>query len=228
MINLIHADCMDVLRNTPDLAYDIVIADPPYGINASKYMVKSATCKTDTNAIQKGFKPKQHFDKKDWDSQPPDAEWFAEIKRVSKHQIIWGANYFPQHLAASKGWIYWRKNAMSKNPLFSDGELAYTSFTTNRLREFNYGWIGLGYLNNPQKEKKIHPTQKPVALYMWLYQEFCDYDWSILDTHLGSGSSAIAADMCGMRFTGIEKDADFYSAAKNRLKQHQKQLKLSF
>ena len=226
MIDLIHADCMEVLRNTPDLAYDIVIADPPYGINASKTMIKSSSNPKKRN--DKGFIGKKYHAAKDWDSAAPGAEWFEQIRRVSKHQIIFGANYFPQHLPPSKGWVYWRKNGMNKNPLFSDGELVYTSFATNRLREFDYPWIGLGYINNPQKEKKIHPTQKPVALYLWLLQEYTDYDWKILDTHLGSGSSAIAADMLNMDFVGIEKDADFYAAALARLKEHQSQLTLGF
>ena len=227
MVQIVHADCMDILRKTPDLAYDICIADPPYGINAGKTCAHNAG---GWHAQRKGFNSSkvQVYKTKKWDKEIPSEEWFSEIKRVSKNQIIFGANYFPHLLQPSKGWFFWEKNGVSKNPLFSDGELAYTSFKTKPLRKFVYPWIGLGYIQNPAKEKKIHPTQKPVSLYVWIMQTYCTSGDKILDTHLGSGSAAIAADMCKMNFFGIEKDKDYFLGASMRLQQYKNQLSLDF
>ena len=164
--------------------------------------------------------------KKDWDSQRPSAEYFTELQRISKNQIVWGGNYFADLLPPKKGWIYWDKkitNANNKN--YSDGELAYTSFDCI-LRKFTYDWIGFGYLNNPHKQKKIHPTEKPIQLYEWLLMNYAKDGFRILVTHLGSGSIAIACHNLGYDLTACELDKDYYDAAMKRIEQHKAQQRL--
>ena len=212
---LILADCMDIMRDLPDKAFDLAIVDPPYGIDWMSHV--------ESPNKDKNWKKWQY---KDWDKQVPDQEYFSELFRISKNQIIWGGNYFADLLPPRKGWIFWDKKITNENNTnFSDGELAWTSFNCI-LRRFTYDWIGFGYLNNPQREKKIHPTQKPVALYQWLLKNYAKQGDKILDTHLGSGSSAIAADIMGFDFVGIEIDADYYKAALDRFNRHKQQLTL--
>jgi site-specific DNA-methyltransferase (adenine-specific) len=158
--------------------------------------------------------------KKDWDNETPKKEYFDELIRISKNQIIWGGNYFTDKLPVSRGWIYWDKKITNKNNKnFSDGELAYTSFD-KRLIKFTYDWIGFGYLNNPDKEKKIHPTQKPVQIYKWLLEEYAEKDFKIIDTHLGSGSSLIASIKHKIKeFVGMELDNDYCDKTLERWEQ---------
>ena len=199
----------------------MAIVDPPYGINYDgNTTVKSKGGKADT------FSNKQHHDKKGWDTDRPTDEYFAELQRVSKNQIIWGGNYFADLLPAKKGWIFWdKKITNANNTNFSDGELAWTSFDCI-LRRFTYDWIGFGYLNNPQKEKKIHPTQKPIQLYSWILNTYAKPNDLILDTHLGSGSSRIAAYKGGFNFVGFEIDCDYYNAQEKRFNDFKSQLRL--
>jgi len=210
---------MQLMARYEDNHFDLAIVDPPYGIGYDgNTTVKGKAGKAST------FSNKQHHKKKDWDSERPSLEYFTELQRVSKNQIIWGGNYFADLLPAKKGWIYWdKKITNANNTNYSDGELAWTSFDCV-LRKFIYDWIGFGYLNNLQKEKKIHPTQKPVKLYEWLLMNYAKDGDKILDTHLGSGSIAIACHNLKFDLTACELDKDYYEAALKRLKIHEQQL----
>lgn len=214
-------DCVTALKRYADNHFDLAIVDPPYGINFDgNTTVKGKGGKANT------FSNKQHHDKKGWDTNRPTDEYFAELQRVSKNQIIWGGNYFADLLPAKKGWIFWdKKITNANNTNFSDGELAWTSFDCI-LRRFTYDWIGFGYLNNPQKEKKIHPTQKPIQLYRWILNTYAKPNDLILDTHLGSGSSRIAAYKGGFNFVGFEIDAEYYEKQEKRFNDFKSQLRL--
>ena len=214
-------DCLKAMKAYPDNYFELAIVDPPYGIGFDgNTTVKGKAGKANT------FSNKQHHEKKGWDNERPSDEYFIELKRVSKNQIIWGGNYFADLLEPKKGWIFWdKKITNANNTNYSDGELAWTSFDC-LLKRFTYDWIGFGYLNNPQKEKKTHPTQKPVQLYRWLLQNYAKPNDKILDTHLGSGSSRIAADMEGYNFTGYELDKDYFDASVKRFNEYKQQIKL--
>lgn len=167
-------------------------------------------------------KPKT-YKRGEWDSKSPDIEYFNELFRVSKNQIIWGANHFISKIPFdSPSWIFWDKN--NGETSFADGELAWTSFKTP-VRKFKYTWSGfiqgkMGEL----KEDKIHPTQKPIELYKWILTKFAKPEFKILDTHLGSGSSRIACDIMGYDFVGFELDKEYFDAQEKRFKQHISQL----
>jgi len=214
-------DCVKALKRFNDKHFDLAIVDPPYGINFDgNTTVKGKGGKANT------FSNKQHHDKKGWDNERPSAEYFDELQRVSKNQIVWGGNYFADLLPPKKGWIFWdKKITNANNTNFSDGELAWTSFDCI-LRRFTYDWIGFGYLNNPQGEKKIHPTQKPVALYEWILSKYAKEGDLILDTHLGSGSSRIAAIKAGLPFVGFEINKDYYEAQEKRFTDFVSQLRM--
>jgi len=212
---LMCGDNMDLMKQYKDNYFDLAIVDPPYGINFDgETTVKGKRGKAKT------FSNKQNHLKKDWDNDTPKKEYFDELIRISKNQIIWGGNYFTDKLPVSRGWIYWDKKITNKNNKnFSDGELAYTSFD-KRLIKFTYDWIGFGYLNNPDKEKKIHPTQKPVQIYKWLLEEYAEKDSKIIDTHLGSGSSLIASIKHKIKeFVGMELDNDYCDKTLERWEQ---------
>lgn len=212
---------MELMARYEDNHFDLAIVDPPYGIGFDgNTTVKGKSGKANT------FSNRQHHEKKGWDDKRPSKAYFIELKRVSKNQIIWGGNYFADLLEPKKGWIFWdKKISNANNTNYSDGELAWSSFNCV-LKRFTYDWIGFGYLNNPQKEKKVHPTQKPVALYKWLLKNYAKEGDKILDTHLGSGSIAIACHDLGFDLTACELDTDYYNAAMKRLTDHQKQLTL--
>lgn len=216
-------DCMKAMKEFESDYFDLSIVDPPYGIGFD-----GNTTSCSKKGMKRRFTKKQHHKKKNWDKTTPPQEYFDELLRVSKNVIIWGGNYFADKLPPSRGWIYWDKKITNKNEKnFSDGELAYTSFNKS-LKKFTYDWIGFGYLNNPDKQKKIHPTEKPIALYKWLYSTYSASGQRILDTHLGSGSSAIAAyesDM-NLEFYGYEIDSEYFESALNRFNQVKKQQRL--
>jgi site-specific DNA-methyltransferase (adenine-specific) len=217
-------DCEKAMPQFPEKYFDLAVVDPPYGINFDgNTTVKGKGGKANT------FSNKQHHDKRGWDTDRPTDEYFAELQRFSKNQIIWGGNYFADLLPAKKGWIFWdKKITNANNTNFSDGELAWTSFECI-LRRFTYDWIGFGYLNNPQKEKKTHPTQKPVALYTWIYSKYLLEGGKVIDTHLGSGSNRIAADKAGnIDFTAFEIDEQYFDDSVKRFENYSKQLKLQF
>ncbi len=219
MITATNEDCMNLMSRYPDKYFDLAIVDPPYGINFDgNTTVKAKGGKART------FSNTQHHDKKGWDTERPTEEYFTELQRVSKNQIVWGGNYFADLLPPKKGWIFWDKKITNANNMnFSDGELAWSSFDCI-LRRFKYDWIGFGYLNNPQKEKKIHPTQKPVQLYKWILETYAKEGSKILDTHLGSGSIAIACHKLGFDLIACEIDKEYFDASMKRLKIEQSQL----
>jgi len=203
MIELHNIDCMQYLATLDDNAFDLAIVDPPYGIGEGKKTIRTRK-KHNNRIVHKN---------KDWDSSIPNKEYFKELKRVSKNQIIWGANYMVEHLPPSMGWIFWEKKIGGD---FSDGELAYTSF--NRALKMFTKWSG--------GNNKIHPTQKPIKLYEWLLMNYAKEGDKILDTHLGSGSIALACHNLGFELTACELDKEYYEAAMKRLKQHQLQLRI--
>jgi len=214
-------DCMEAMAKMPDNAYDLAIVDPPYGINFD-----GNTTVQGKGGKSKTFSNKQHHNKKGWDNERASAEYFAELQRISKNQIVWGGNYFADLLPAKKGWIFWdKKITNANNTNFSDGELAWTSFDCI-LRRFTYDWIGFGYLNNPQNEKKIHPTQKPVALYKWLLHNYAKEGDKILDTHGGSMSIALACHEMGFDLDLWELDPEYYNAGLKRFNDHKAQLRI--
>jgi site-specific DNA-methyltransferase (adenine-specific) len=203
---LTNEDCMELMKRTPDKYYDLVICDPPYGIGYDG--AKKSTSKH-------GGRKEYQF--KGWDNKIPEKKYFDEVFRVSKNQIIWGANYFTKYLPSSMGWIFWDKGQRICN---SDGELAFTSFQQAlRVAEYNRCEI--------QKHGgAIHPTQKPVALYKWLLDKYAKQGDKILDTHLGSMSIAIACHDYGFELTGCELDPEYYAKGIERVQNHIKQLKL--
>jgi site-specific DNA-methyltransferase (adenine-specific) len=211
-------DCVSAMKNYPDNYFDLAVVDPPYGIGFDGHNQIIGKKGND-----KGFSSKKLYDIKEWDKDRPTIEYFAELKRVSTNQIIWGGNYFADLLQPTKAWVYWDKKPNGENLTFSDGELAWTSFN-KPLKSFSYGWIGFGMLNSG--ERKIHPTQKPVALYDWIFKNYAETGMKVLDTHLGSGSSRIAAHKAGMDFTGFEIDEDYFRASNKRFKDYHSQLTL--
>jgi site-specific DNA-methyltransferase (adenine-specific) len=220
-MTITNEDNMQLMARYDDNHFDLAIVDPPYGID---YVGISNTTKIKNKNKFKDYK--HNKSKSNWDNDRPPNEYFIELQRVSKNQIIWGGNYFADLLAPKKGWIYWdKKITNSNNKDFSDGELAYTSFDCI-LRKFTYDWIGFGYLNNPQKQKKIHPTEKPISLYEWILMNYAKEGDKILDTHLGSGSIAIACHNLGYDLTACELDKEYYDAAIKRINQHKAQLRI--
>ena len=202
MIRLYNEDCLKQLKLTERNYYDLAIVDPPYGIEVNKMTLGSGKYKNTG---------------KKWDSETPPQEYFDELFRVSKNQIIWGANYMIDKIKRpSMGWVYWDK--MNGNSDFSDGELAYTSFK-RALRSYKH------HLSQ-DRSKRFHPTQKPIKLYEWLLMNYAKEGDKILDTHLGSGSIAIACHNLGHDLTGYEIDKEYYEAANKRLKQHQSQIRM--
>ena len=218
-VEILNMDCMEYMRSLPDNAFDLAIVDPPYGIDAAN------TFGGEERKSGNGAAMKTAFDKKDWDLHIPDKAYFNELMRVSRNQIVWGANYMSHFLPPSMGWIVWDKdNGTTK---FSDAELAFSSFD-RALRSWKYTWNGMIQGDMKNKEHRIHPTQKPVKLYEWLLANYAKEGDRILDTHLGSGSSAIAAHYGGFDFVGTELDPDYYEAAKARFKRETAQNAFDF
>ena len=208
-ISLVNDDCMAVMRELPDNAFDLAICDPPYGIGVDGQ--KECICKNPKHN-------RKAHEQKGWDKLPPPNEYFRELERVSRNQIIWGANYFVENLTkGTKGWICWFKGQTGLT--MSDCELAYSSFNSpTRVITINRCELA--------KQKTIHPTEKPIMLYEWLLMNYAKPGERIIDTHLGSGSICIAAHKLGFEMLGIELDPGYYNAAKQRLLYHQAQLTL--
>lgn len=207
---------MEYMKRCEDNSFDLAIVDPPYGHGTG--LLRNG--KTKTKLAKAGNH--KFFD----NSKGPNPEYFIELKRVSKNQIIWGANHLcNQFNAASPAWIIWNKHTSCN---FADGELAHTSFKT-AAKIFDYPWNGMiqgTHGNKSKNEIRIHPTQKPVALYNWILHNYAESEQRILDTHLGSGSSAIAAHYFGCDFVGMEIDKDYYNSAVERFNQETAQLDL--
>ena len=207
MISLFNIDCMVKMAEYPDKYFDLAIVDPPYGIGMDGGNV--------------GYKGFNDFEKKGWDSSIPDQSYFAELFRISKNQIIWGGNYFG--LPGTRCFYVWDKGEGFYDRTYAECELAWTSFDRN-TKKYKRDPLARGDYHG-----KIHPTQKPIDLYKWCLKESADRSFKIIDTHLGSGSSAIAAyDFGCAEFVGCEIDKDYYDAAMKRFTVHMMQQTFQF
>lgn len=211
-LNITNEDNMELMARYPDNYFDLAIVDPPYGIDMAK-------------GIEVGKWKRNIHKTKKWDRDIPSAEYFKELKRVSKNQIIWGGNYFLDYLGATRCMIFWDKK--NGNNFMSDGEISWTSFDTsvrrytyNHIQEYNKGI------------ERIHPTQKPRDLYQWLFLKYAKKGFKILDTHLGSGSIAIALDNVNklekmeLELTACELDLEYYNKALRMIERETRQTKL--
>jgi len=212
-IELLNIDCMEYMSTVPDKFFDLAIVDPPYGINmdGGKYGIDGAAeAKT--------------YTKKDWDKVAPDKAYFDELMRVSKNQIIWGANHFISKIPYdSSAWIVWDKDKVGG--YFADCELAWTSFD-KAVRKFKWTWHGFIQQNMANKQERIHPTEKPIKLYQWILQNYAQSGDLILDTHLGSGSIAIACHEEKFNMVGCEIDTEYFQSANKRYLNHIAQISL--
>jgi site-specific DNA-methyltransferase (adenine-specific) len=194
-----NMDCMEAMKQFPDKFFELAIVDPPYGIGADKMTLGNG---------------KRKLHRGSWDSSPPDKEYFTELFRISKNQIIWGGNYFISKIQIdSSCWIFWDKGTGDND--FADGELAWTSFNTVVKKKF-ISWVGANAKERYEQDR-VHITQKPVALYTWLLNNYAKQGDKILDTHVGSASSLIACHKLGFEYWGFELDPDYYALATARL-----------
>jgi site-specific DNA-methyltransferase (adenine-specific) len=207
-ITITNEDNMLLMARYPDNYFDLAIVDPPYGIGIDGQK----------KSINKNPKHNRKLHtQKNWDNSIPNKEYFNELKRVSKNQIIWGANYFTEYLKPTKAWIFWYKG--QRDLTMSDGEMAWTSFETV-TRQFELNRASLIAQNT------FHPTEKPYKLYKWILDKYAKENDKILDTHLGSGSIAIACHDYGFELTACELDKEYYDKAIERIKNHTNQTKL--
>jgi site-specific DNA-methyltransferase (adenine-specific) len=210
MTNIVYnCDCVEFLERCKINQFDLTFSDPPYGIGVDG-----------VNIIKnKSGDQNHHYDhSKMWDSEIPDSYYFHEIIIRTKNQIIWGGNYFLNHLGYCKAPIIWDK--LNGNSMYADGEFAWTSKgLPKNLRIFKHQWCG-AFKDSERKTIKIHPTQKPIALYKWLLKNYAKPGWTIFDSHVGSGSSRIACYDMGFDFVGCEIDSDYYQAQEERFKNH--------
>ncbi len=202
MTQVFNRDCMEAMKEFPDKFFELAICDPPYGIDRGETF---------------GGKNWKEYKKKSWDKESPNQSYFDELFRVSVNQIVWGANFYPFALSPSMGWVFWDKG---QDLTMSDGELAFTSFNRALRR------IEINRCFNGEFGGLLHPTQKPVRLYKWLLKNYAKEGDKILDTHLGSGSSRIAADSMGFDFWGYELDKEYFDASCKRFDQYKAQLNL--
>lgn len=214
-ITVTNEDNMELMARYPDNYFELAIVDPPYGINESGDRNKS------DRPTSKWKNPNSQIYKTFDDTSIPSKEYFDELFRVSKNQIIWGGNYMTEFLKPSKGWIVWNKKADIKEYL-SMAELAWSSFD-KKCNMFDYLWAGF---KKKHQVERIHPTQKPVDLYKWILEHYAKQGDKILDTHLGSGSIAIACHEYGFELTACELDEEYYLKAVERIKNHVSQQKL--
>jgi len=212
MINITNECNMELMKRYSDNYFDLAIVDPPYGIDIGNQ----------SQGKGGGVAKKIDYTVKDWDKLAPSKEYFNELIRVSKNQIIWGANHFIDKIPfGSPCWIVWDKVNGTND--FADCELAYTSFKT-AVRKISWKWAGMLQQDMKNKEQRIHPTQKPVKLYEWILDNYAEKGNKILDTRLGSGSIALACHNRGFDLTACELDKEYYNGAVKRLKEHQQQL----
>lgn len=199
-------DCLEYMKGLPDKFFDLAIVDPPFGIG--NWWEKS--------------KHTKHYCQKKWNESPPGPEYFAELFRISTNQIIWGGNYFSEHLPPTNAWIVWDK-LMSENQNVSDCELAWTSFSAS-LRKITVRWSGA--CKDEQEFMRIHPSQRPIKLHTKTLDLRAKPGDKIFDSHMGSQSSRIAAYDMGFDYWGCELDPDYFAAGCKRFEEHKLQLKL--
>ncbi len=210
-IKLHNEDCLIAMRQMKDNQFDLAIVDPPYGIGADE---KNST---DKKQSKKSASKSKNYGNQKWDNTTPNEDFFTELKRVSSRQIVWGANFFD----LKGGMLYWHKSVTM--PTYSQGELAWLSWL-KKVDFVSIAWHGMIQHDMKNKETRIHPTQKPVRLYEWLLDNYAKEGDKILDTHLGSGSIAVACHNRGFDLTGFEIDKEYFDNAKERLRVHQSQL----
>ena len=204
-VRLHLGDSLEAMKKMKDNAYELAIVDPPYGLGIDGQK----------ESLKKGTQIRKAHEFKGWDNAIPDKEYFDELKRISKNQIVWGANYFTEFLEPTKAWVFWYKGQQGLT--MSDGEMAWTSLKkVTRMVNIHRTHIW--------QENPMHPTQKPVKLYEWLLDNYAKEGDRILDTHLGSGSIALACHNRGFELDGWEIDEEYYNNAVKRLKTHQQQL----
>jgi site-specific DNA-methyltransferase (adenine-specific) len=192
-------DCIEGMKQFPDKIFDLAVVDPPYGIGAGSKKFINGTSKT----------VKDYYKENDWDTERPTQEFFTELKRVSKNQIVWGGNYFADLLGAFRCFIFWDKTIHGNS--YADGELAWTSFDgVARYYRKNIAQVN--------SEGRMHPTQKPITLYDYVFTNFASEGNLIIDTHLGSQSSRIAANKAGLDFVGFEIDRKYFNNGNTRFK----------
>ena len=220
---LYNMDCMDGMKQFPDKYFDLAVVDPPYGIGIGNMnFTKSGAIRPSRNvlAVRRDYRMEE-----DWDKARPDKNYFNELMRISKNQIIWGGNYFSDILPASKSFIVWDKRTNEKyNNDFADCEIAWCSKGVARI--FRYLWCGMLQDNMKDKELRIHPTQKPVDLYNWILRHYAKPSYKIIDTHAGSASSLVACEQSGFDYIGFEIDNNYYNMALKRLEAEKSQIKL--
>lgn len=205
-IQLFNVDNIEYMLNMPDKSVDLAIVDPPYGIGQN---------------WSKDRKSQFYKHRNTFNNSIPGEQYFNEMFRVSRHQIVWGANYYWNFLPPSNNLIFWDKGKDAEKQFGSAGEIAWTSITKFPLIKVTLNWNGCVVCEDYQR---IHPHQKPVKLYRWCLEKFAKPGWTILDTHLGSGSSAVAAKDLGFNFIGLEKDKTYFDAAATRIENHRTQL----
>jgi len=236
-------DCVMALKRYPNNYFDLAIVDPPYGIGEDGRKSKGRTTRKD-GSVRNGidarngatiFRKTADYSIKEWDSKPPTIEYFEQLFRVSKNQIVFGANHFIENIpkANSSGWIVWNK--VNGNSDFSDCELAWTSFNKG-VRKIDFMWNGMlqgsesnGLMSEGNKnkcEKRIHPTQKPKHLYKWILNNYANENDLILDTHLGSGSNRLACWEMRFDFVGFEIDKEYYDKQEKRFNYFKSQMRL--
>ncbi len=192
-----NEDCIALMKRYPDKFFDLAVVDPPYGIGANKMQLGNG-------------KKKIYRGESDWDNAIPTAEYWEQLFRVSKNQIVWGGNYMTEYLKPTSAWLFWDKGTGEND--FADGELAWTSYN-GALRKITKSWVGA---NAKDGLERIHPTQKPIYLYDWIFNRFAKEGNLILDTHVGSGSSRIAAHKNKLHFVGFEIDKGYFEAQEKR------------
>jgi site-specific DNA-methyltransferase (adenine-specific) len=211
-----NEDNMELMARYPDNYFDLAIVDPPYGIGAGADARQGIK-------FNKSATRRKDYGSKDWDFETPSNEYFEELIRVSKNQIVWGVNYYPNNVL-SGGRIFWDKDT-AEDYTNSDGELAFCSMI-NSIKKVKIRWNGMLQHDMKNKEARIHPTQKPVALYKWLLDKYAKEGDKILDTHLGSGSIAIACHDYKFDLTACELDKEYFDKAMQRINNHMAQQKL--
>ena len=216
MNTVYHMDCMEGMKQYPDGFFDLAVVDPVYGdVPHGGYMSNTGG----------GVAGHTEYHNAIWEQEKTPPEYFDELFRVSKNQIIWGANYFADEIRRnSSGWIVWDK-CRPEGATYSDCELAYTSFQ-RATRIFRYRWNGFVQQNMKNREVRIHPTQKPTDLYRWIFRNFAKPEFKILDTHVGSGTSRRAAYDFGLYFVGFEIDKTYFYLQEKAFEEYTSQMRM--
>lgn len=205
-----RGDCRPFLAEMADAAVDVAITDPPYGIGADRLQAARAKLKA-----TRSWWPSRDYGGTRWDSAAPDRKTFDELRRVSRHQVIFGGQYFADRLPVSRSWIVWDKD--NGRSTYADCELAWTSFD-RPVRKLRWRWHGMLQEKGQPRERRIHPTQKPLGLMLWVIEHYTRPGDLVLDPFLGSGATAIACLRLGRRFVGVEREEAYFRAAVRRIR----------